>query len=386
MFKKLLLICLTLVLVSNVNATQKKSLKNTVKRTPKKYSIKDTDLDELKKILKEKQQLKIELNQIRTAQYIKTEKTVSESPTENSNLSNETTVSVPLPIEKDSSIEKDFAAGIENSVSKTLKSAMDPIYNNFKTIVKYNITDIWNLKTEPSITWKWTKNTDSASSFFFNDWPITINNASFFYSEPIMTTFSGSLVLSLPTSKWSRQSGVISTVIANIVSKTDINNYNGSLTITPEIAYVFRKYTTTAPKGIDNVDPSQMIEIGGGDELYEILTPYNQFTTSVNVSFWHKLVGNLSATIWTKFINTRMYGDYAYNNSGMLYTITPATWINVFEFAQELKYEVSNKFTIKLGISSIGNLSGYRPFNTQNNNNVVCWLNLKYDFLNKTDF
>lgn len=393
-YKKLFLIVCLIFFATQVDAKQKKQLTQTNKRTSYKSISADQEIKELNKILKEKQALNSELKQIRQAQYLTIDKSLSTEPLETKNLSQQTAIVVPAPeatVTKevksdDSNSSTDFAAAVENSTSKSLKSPMDPIYNNFKTIVKYNITDIWNLKTEPSIVWKWTKNTDDSSAFIFNDWPITLNNTSFHYSESMMTTFSGSLVLSLPTSKWARQAGVISTVIANVVSKTDINNYKGSLTITPEIAYVFRKYTTSTPKGVDNVDPGQRIEIGGGDELYEILTPYNQFTTSVNTSFWHKLVGDLSATIWFKFINTRMYGDYAYNSNGMLQTITPATWINVFEFAQELKYQVSNKFNVKLGISSIGNLSGYRPFNTEGGNNVICWLTLKYDFLNKTDF
>ena len=378
---------------TGATAKQKKALPQATKRISYKRMTEDQELAELQKIIKDKDKLKAELVQIRNANYVQVAKSPEVKAPESVSLAPEATVAVPTPsttatteVSKPatSSLEKDFAAAVENSTSKSLKSSNDAIYNNFKTIVKYNITDIWNVKTEPSITWKWNRISESGSNFYFNDWPLTLNDTSFFYSEDIMTTFSGSLVISLPTSKWSREAGVISTVIANVVSKTDINNYNGSLTITPEIAYVFRKNTTAPPS--EDVDLGKMIEIGGGDELYEMLTPYNQFTTSFNTSFWHKIAGSLSGTIWAKFISTRMYGDYAYGNDGSLNTITPASWINVFEFAQELKYQVSNKFNIKLGISSIGNLSGYKPFNTADGNNVICWLTLKYDFLNKTDF
>ncbi len=300
------------------------------------------------------------------------------------------TISTNISKEEGSSFDKDFAAAIENNIAQPLKSDTDPLYNNFKLIMKYYLIDKVSLKTEPSVSWKWTNNTDNSSAFLFNDIPISLNHDSFYYSQSLQTNFSGAFVISFPTGKWSRQAGVISYLIANVVSKTDINNYKGSITITPEISGAIRRYSTTAPTATDQesfnkLDPANRIAIGGGDQAYELLSPYDQFTVSVNTSFWHKIVGGLSFSTWVKFINTKMYGDYVLSQ-GQIHTLKPASWINMLEFSQEIKYEVSNKFSIKAGVASTGLLSGYRPFSTEDSNNVVCWLTLKYDFFNKTDF
>lgn len=362
------------------------------------------EIEAQKKSSKNETPLYIEQDVVREADVLSTEKSnplhetlepKTYSPQTSTNIPEpkqelEQTVSTNISKEEGNSFSRDFAAAIENNTAQPLKNDTDPLYNNFKLIMKYNLTDLVNLKTEPSVSWKWTNNTDNSTAFMFNDFPISINHNSFYYSKSLQTTFSGAFVISLPTGKWSRQAGVISYLIANVVSKTDINNYKGSITITPEISGAIRRYSTAAPTATDQesfnkLDPANRIAIGGGDQAYELLSPYDQLTISVNTSFWHKIVGGLSFSTWIKFINTKMYGDYVLSK-GQIHTLKPESWINMMEFSQELKYEVSNKFSIKAGVASTGLLSGYRPFSTSDSNNVVCWLTLKYDFFNKTDF
>ncbi|MEI6092837.1 MAG: hypothetical protein WCQ47_04050 [bacterium] len=397
MHKKFItLFIVTLIIANNVYASPK------LCKTPSGRPVDCEVLEKIQRILVTKKMIQINRELKTQIASIK----AAEKPTEQVRLAPVTSVNVPVqtasftPVvqseikkqEEKSDFEKNFAAAIENAVSKTLKNNNDPLYNNMKSIFKYSLTDTISVKTEPSFSWKWTQSTDNSSSFMFNNLPLILNHSSLFYSPSMNLNIDGNFIISLPTNKYSIEAGVLSYIITNIGIKKDFHGGRGNIKFTPELVYAARKYTTTRPTSstqeqFDALDPSKTIIINGGDgdQAYERLNPYDQFTTSFESNFFHQLIGGLSFCTWIKFINTKMYGDYI-NSGGTTYTVQPEAWINNFEFAQEIKYTVSNNFSVKTGISSIGQLSSYRPFSTQGNNNIVWWLTIKYDFYNKTDF
>jgi hypothetical protein len=304
----------------------------------------------------------------------------------NSEAKADKTISTEISKEK-SDFEKNFAAAIENGISRSFKGDSNPINNNFKVMLKYSLSEHNSIKIEPGFAWKWTETSESSNNFWFNDLPIVFNNWSLYENKKISFNIEGNFVLVLPTSVSSRNAGVISYFIANAGFRKDISGGNGNIVIRPEIAFAARRHSTSAPTANDessffDLDPSKRVQFGDSDVSYEILDPYDQFTINVNTTFWHKIAGGLSFCTWFRFVTARLYGDYVMHN-GVQKTISPERWSNSAEFSQELKYEFSESVHIKTGLASTGALSGFKPFNTSDGNNVTWWFTFIYDFYNK---
>jgi hypothetical protein len=352
----------------------------------------------LKKLIEQNKALKAELSATRKAELVSAATTPAVTP-DTQKLAPVTSTSIPAQAstpptatiktevakpEEKSGFEKDFSAAVENSTSRPFQDETD-IYNSMKFIFKYNLTDNINIKSEPSFNWAWA----SKSNFQFQDLPFALNHGCLYYSSSLDMNISGSFVISLPTSSGSRNAGVISYVISNVVTKFGFNDGKGSLTLTPEIAFAFRKRSTSSPtadslEDFNSLSTEKRSYFGSDQEGYEELDPYSQYTLSLNTSFWHQVYGIVSFATWVKFFSTKMYGDYV-NDGGQIRTITPESWNNTMEFSQEIKFKVNDRFVVKTGLSSLGPVSGFRPFNTNNGNNLIAWVTIKYDFYNVTD-
>jgi hypothetical protein len=299
------------------------------------------------------------------------------------------TVKTEVAKEEQSYFEKNFAADVENSLSTSFNGDSNPLYNNVKMVFKYNLTEHVSLKTEPNVSWKWTNNTQNASSFTFNDLSLVVNDWAIYKYKPADLTVDGNFIVLLPTSVASRNAGVISTIIANVGIQKDISGGDGNIVFRPEFAFALRKYTTAAPTAntqseFNSLSASNVnAQVGDGDASYELLSPYQQFTINVGTTFWHKIYGGLSCSVWFKFVTAKYYGDYVWDDSGAIETVTPESWSNALEFAQELKYEFNNHWSMKTGLSSYGAVSGYRPFSASGTNNLTWWLTVMFDFYNK---
>ncbi len=297
------------------------------------------------------------------------------------------TVQTTVATEQPSGFEKDFSAAFEDSTAKPFSDSSGTLYNSFKFIFKYNITDNINVKSEPGFDWQWKNN----PNVLFKDLPFALNHGCLYYASNKIMDFnlSGSFVVSLPTSKGSQKAGVLSYIISNVVGKVGFDNNDGSLTITPEIAYAIRKYATSQPTAtdqasFDSLADGQIQSFGDDVHQYEKLNPYDQYTVSLNTSFWHKIAGIFSFATWVKIIDTKMYGDYV-SVGGVTRTITPESWNNNIEFSQELKFKFNDRLVLKTGIASTGALNGFKPFSASGTNNVTWWVSVKYDFFNITD-
>jgi len=333
----------------------------------------------LRALAKQNEELRSEMLALRKANLLAAAKT-EEKPAPTAQLAATTTVQLPAaaPIsttqiakEPETSNKSPWGFEADNWVRKSVQS-QTPLTNELDLTVAYNISPDYAFAVEEDLNWDWSNPKNEAKQgFAFSDIQPSISFNNIYTSQSKQTKLFGDIVGAIGVSEDSRNNGMIFNARFRLRLQTAINEQKGWFRFDAFVTPAIYKYTTTTQKTGDTYATAA----GNIDAL----TPNSRLDTGIKVWFHHKIAGNLAFESTIKFRGKYTYADEVDTGAG-LETLTEAQWRDDIELVlPRLVYTVNDNLTVDGGLKATGPLSSFKPYSTDNGNDLMFVFTMFYN-------
>lgn len=350
-------------------AKKKVKRKYTKKKSRRKYTKRKPRVSQealaLKALKEETSKLKEEVEALRKANLIVAAKK-EETPDATVQLADKTATPVPVPTAKVEVVEeKDttpspVAFGFWVDATKDIKDT-EPFGSSIGLDINYKFSNDYNL----ILTAPFDMSISGASGNSFSVGDVSLTFIQKLFKNERGLSIDAKYYAWFPTSSASRSVDKYIAFRIRPRFKQTFHDGTSHVRVEPEVNFAFQGYKTAAPSATASTIGTVDNFTGDDGLLYEKLSPNEKYSVKVKTRFVHNFTDNFGLGTFVKISGSKKY-DYALGG-----VTQQGGWTKTVQFALPKVYFCFDNIIWEIALLTTGNVDGFAPFKSDENNSVA---------------